>query len=416
MNKSGSVIHSVIIVTVSLIVAAGAFFFMFNKNFLSEITSSDRRDPIQINLGTLPDELNVKALRLQGFSSVISLLHPEQIPFEPRFTERIKKWSEENGITFHSIPILPQLADNRLELLRLQKVVQRSSGRIYIHSNRDEERLYIALRSIAALKSSVLFEIDSSSILTGKFPIDHDFRRGEILQLTEDCYLSPPPTIEEFYEYVIGSEIDHIAFVKSSRHDSSPGNTDELERHCANYLIDTETFTVDFEEYNPWQPVDVARQIRRLPKPFMIVAAGNPPQLKESIIQAFRCDEPVLPPSMFRQKLANGRITIARPNTAWGPRPLNDEFDSYLYKNGIRKILFLGEKDSKAGAEDIGNAIASGLIWHQIPIFSGSYVDSVKSGGPWYIYGKNARTAGEDIERRFGPAIPDSVIFDTDIL
>jgi len=95
--------------------------------------------PVQIDtvarftFGPYPERERFEQLEADGFTAVVSLLHPAVVPFEPTLIARERKLAEEFGLEFIHAPMLPWLGDNAETLDLLRELAGRDNGRYYVH-------------------------------------------------------------------------------------------------------------------------------------------------------------------------------------------------------------------------------------------------------------------------------------------
>jgi len=95
--------------------------------------------PVQIDtvarftFGPYPERERFEQLREQGFTAVVSLLHPAVVPFEPTLLARERELAEEFGIEFIHAPMLPWVGDAVATIALLQELAGRQTGRYYVH-------------------------------------------------------------------------------------------------------------------------------------------------------------------------------------------------------------------------------------------------------------------------------------------
>ncbi len=168
--------------------------------------------------------------------------------------------------------------------------------------------------------------------------------------------------------------------------------------------------------YDPYQVLSVVKRIWKFPRPLLIHGFLTRGPRYEAFLQAFRSLKPPVPPVFFAQPLRNGRAQVIAPNIVVGPRPAPSEFGGLLYRYGIRKYIYIGSPTSPGAQFD--RQIVRNISWikwknlslDKFPVF----FDSLKTDGPFYIYGDLTARLKKRLAGQFGPAIPDTLQYNPD--
>jgi len=175
------------------VLAAGLVFFAFLDTGLAVITSrqgSVREVTRRFTFGPYPELEQLQQLKSQGYDGVVSLLHPT-IPFEAVLIEREEGNARQAGLKLYHFPMLPWISDNREARDGMQKLVQGSGKRYYVHcylgthrtnlvraivleGQRDAMQTANALLP-AALDRGMLLTYDNKRIVVGPFPSDDEW-------------------------------------------------------------------------------------------------------------------------------------------------------------------------------------------------------------------------------------------------
>jgi hypothetical protein len=237
------------------------------------------------------------------------------------------------------------------------------------------------------------------------------FERGRIFILDDDVYLTPYPTEEEYFGYILAGPIKQVVSLLDAEGSSYRKWVREERRMAAQFSMPLAEISIPLAPYNPFRALEVAQRIRQLPHPVVVHPFGTDPPLSpavEALIQAYASPRglPPLPPSLFKTAMANGKVEVIAPNIAVGPRPHPLEFRSYLHFKGVRSLIFLGPSNSPSARRDRKNSRSAGLAWRSMSAHDELLKKTVASGGPWYLYGPGLRQVQKDLADRFGPPIP----------
>lgn len=397
-----------------LIITVGSVYFWLNPQNMG-IDKKFGRKTVQegkFSFGPYPTKQRFLELKKSNYTAVISLLHPAVVPFEPRLLEKEKKTAEKVGIQLIHIPMLPWVSDNKKPLERIKAIVEKNGGQYYVHCYLGKDRINVVKRIIEKTSPEIDTRYSESGESMRKIENISSFERGKIFFLADDVYVSPYPTDEEFMGFILSGNINQVV---SLLNPSNPQDKPWIEKErklLKQYQIPFHLFPVSLEEYNPQQVLKMVREVWQLPRPLVVHGFLSPSFRTEAFIQAFRSNRPPLPPSLFKRSLERGKIEVIAPHIAAGPRPAGPEFYSPLYRNGIRKFVFMGDYQSEEAKADSKITKRAGLDWQYFKGPSEGLYKSLSRGGPWYLYGPLLPSIKEDLTERFGPTVPEKVKFD----
>ena len=100
------------------------------------------------SVGPYPELDKMYALKGMDYTSIISLLHPAVVPFEPVLLEKERKNAKEAGLEFINIPLLPWISDNNNSIDSLRRFVRNARGKYYVHCYLGVDRIAAASRII----------------------------------------------------------------------------------------------------------------------------------------------------------------------------------------------------------------------------------------------------------------------------
>ena len=99
--------------------------------------------------GPFPTPDKLERLRKDGYTGVVSLLHPAVVPFETKLIGEERAAVEGAGLEFHHAPMLPWVSDNGESLAMLEVLAREERGRYYVHCYLGKDRTRIAQRVVA---------------------------------------------------------------------------------------------------------------------------------------------------------------------------------------------------------------------------------------------------------------------------
>jgi phytol kinase len=394
-----------------LLATVGAFYFWLNPQVFGTSTSikEETIGNAQFAFGPFPTQERLYSLREEGYTAVISLLHPAVIPFEPKLLADEKKASNKVGIELIHIPMLPWISENEEGRNQIRALAESGQGRYYVHCYLGKDRVNVVKRIIESTKTSAQTEYVDMIPSSRRFQDISSFERGEIIYLEDDVYLTPYPTDEEYFGYVLAGSIKQVVSLLNPDNPDDKAFISKEKELLSEHEILFRLFPISLTQYNPREILEFTAKLKQMPRPLLIHGFLNPSFRTEAILQAYRSHLPPLPPLLFRENLAKGRAEVIAPNIAVGPRPNGPEFGAVLYARGVRKFGYLGDPNSQEAREDARITKTASLFWEHLNPDSPEFYNKLSEGGPWYLYGPSLSELSEEIQNRLGPAIPDKM-------
>jgi protein tyrosine phosphatase (PTP) superfamily phosphohydrolase (DUF442 family) len=158
--------------------------------------------------GPYPEEERLAALKAEGYTAVISLLSPAVLPFEPLLLAREREEAKEAGLELIHIPMLPWVSANDHVAAALKDLGKRGPGKYYVHCYLGKDRVNVFKRMLAAASGGAVKNLDTGS--ARKLKGLKSFERGEITELEPEVYLTPYPTDEEFFGYILNGTVQTL--------------------------------------------------------------------------------------------------------------------------------------------------------------------------------------------------------------
>ncbi|MBC7913803.1 MAG: hypothetical protein H7Y07_06730, partial [Pyrinomonadaceae bacterium] len=223
-------------------------------------------------IGQYPTLEKLVQLKKEGYTTIISLLHPSVIPFEPKLMAEEEVNAKKAGIELVSIPLLPWINDNEESIEKLRKLIRTTPGRIYIHCYLGRDRVNVAKAVILQeSKLQVAGRADYRSLDSISA-----FERGKVYKLDDKTFFIPMPTEEEYFGYVIAADFKQVVSLKDLSNPESQASIGVESRWLAPYKIPLKVFnTNNFTEAKMKLIVDSVKSMN-VPK----------------VIHAFKSDEP----------------------------------------------------------------------------------------------------------------------------
>jgi len=189
-----------------------AFYLLMNPDIVNKDTEKVEVTE-KFATGPYPTEKKIKELKKQGFTTVISLLHPAVVPFEPELLNKEEALLKKYNMQLIKAPMLPWVSDNSASLKLIEDVVKHGKGKYYIHCYLGKDRVNVVSNLILRLSGSASNE-GAESIRT--FEMQGFFERGDIYKIDTSTYLPPFPTDEEFLAFFLAGRIKAVVNIMDS--------------------------------------------------------------------------------------------------------------------------------------------------------------------------------------------------------
>jgi phytol kinase len=405
--------------------AAGAVVLWMSPATLQGHTGGEVSAGKRFTFGPYPDEERLASLRLEGYTAVVSLLHPAVIPFEPELLRQEQEAAARAGIEVIHLPMLPWLSDNQAALDKVRELARSGTGRYYVHCYLGMDRVQMVRRVVEETAGDAAAEALEPAASIARVRL---FERGAVTRLDGRVFVGPFPTDEELLRYAVGRGAVRLVSLLDERNPDDRPWLDKERALVAGYRLPWIGLPLSESDFDPAAVLAAARAVRDLPgmsyvHDFLAPDSGRA-AVAEAFVQAYRSGRPPLPPSQFAQPLQDGPVTVVGPHVAIGPRPRGDEFAGVLARCGVRQVLRLagnaaGGAGAGAGAgqaqgaaaradrADRAAAAAAGLRWEGIDApGAADVVTRLEHGGPFFIYGAEPEGLRAAITARFGPALP----------
>lgn len=359
----------------------------------------------RFTFGPYPERERFEQLREDGFTAVVSLLHPAIVPFEPTLIARERELAEEFGLEFIHAPMLPWVGDNAETLELLKGLAVRDIGRYYVHCYLGRDRVGTVRALIERQGVTMLADVRAEPPTDFEFDKDR-FERGPIVEIDEAVFVAPYPTDDEMFKYVLGGSFASIVSLLD------PGNPDDrpwIEKEqqlLSDYGVPFSLQPVSWMNYSPSAALAAAEHVRSLPRPVLVHAFRSEGVAAGAFMLAYRSGLPPVSTVGFATEMERGQPHVVAPNVVVGPRPAGPEFGSFLRARGIRSIVYVGDATREDAVGD--RAVAereAGLSFHAVPPDVGRIIALVAVDGPWYIYGPGLGRVQSGLAERFAGSL-----------
>lgn len=385
--------------SILLLFLAGALFMWFNPKKFGNESAGETESSDRFTVGSYPDLEKLKELKKAGYTSVISLLHPAVVPFETTLIAAEEENAEIAGIEMIHLPMLPWISENKDSLSRLRAIAAEGGGRYYLHCYLGKDRVNVALKTIADADPSVSLERRryARSLL-----MKRRFERGRIMKVDEDVFITPYPTREELFGYILANHITNIVSLLDPQEGNNARLLAELGAMLGDHGAQLVNCPISRSSYDPLSVISAVDRVKGMQGTVVVFDFGCPSFRTESFIQVYRKDKPAVPPSFLSADLMVGDVRHIAPNIVYGSRPENLKQFEQLEAAGLRNFVYVGAESERTARRDKRLAAAAEFDWRATGDLQ--LGDLLGEGGPWYIYGNIGSDTLAALEENFGPA------------
>lgn len=246
--------------------AAGIAIWLFMNPDIINNTEANENVSAKFTLGSYPTADKIEELKKQGYTCIISLLHPAVVPFEPKLMKEEEEATSKAGIQLIEAPMLPWIGDNDASLKKIEDIIKTGKGKYYVHCYLGKDRVNVVKNLITKLTGSVSNENPESA---RTFESQRSFERGDIYRLDSAVYMTPYPTDEEFLSFFQAGNIRSVInIMDSTQEDAKPWIAKETKALQTN---GTHFIQIPVNESSTEKDMlPILRAIDSLPKPLVI--------------------------------------------------------------------------------------------------------------------------------------------------
>jgi len=253
---------------IPMFAAAIALWLLMNPQIVNKGTEQTAVSQ-KFTTGPYPTIDKIVQLKKQGFTGVISLLHPAVVPFEPELLKEEEENLKKEHMELIKAPMLPWLADNTASLKLIEALAKEGKGKYYIHC-------YLGKDRVNVVKNLLLRVLGNENVNSNEgensrtFETAGSFERGNIYKIDTAVYMTPFPTDEEFVSYFLAGNVKAVANLMDTvaAADSRPWIHKEQKTLTGNGLI-FKNFAI--KAGMPEKEINrVLDSISKLPKPLVV--------------------------------------------------------------------------------------------------------------------------------------------------
>lgn len=400
------------IMIVAFLSAASAVYLWMNPAVMNQNQAVSVSTNSQFTFGPYPTEKRLQKLEEEGYTTVVSLLHPAVIPFEPKLLQEQKEMIKKTELEFVHLPMLPWVSDNTESLSRLRELAQTGNGKYYVHCYLGKDRVATAQRIVESANNNIKVQRSNDLTARKKIPSVDTLTRGPVTRLANEVYITPYPTDDEFVRNIFGWDVQGIISLMNPENSQDSSWINKERELLKNHFINFTNAPISSTVYEPNDVLEIVRSVKARQKPVMVHGFLTPSFRSQAFIQAYRTDLPPLPDMWFPLSLTNGDATLIASNVLAGPSPTGPEFGGRLIPKGIRGFIYLGNSEDSTASDHQSIAQNYQIKWQSYFIEEqeiSSLLDTLRHGGPWYLYGPELNAAQNVLSAQLGPVLPDTM-------
>lgn len=359
--------------------------------------------PTGFVFGPYPDEATLRQLKRQGYTGVVSLLHPAVMPFEPVLIRQERAAAARVGLKLVEAPMLPWVSENEVSVEKLRRLTRSVKGGYYVHCYLGQDRVRLVQRFFD--QWGVAYE-GSQATRRQTLASRNTFERGPILRLSENVFLGPSPTDEEFMTYIVNGGVKHLVSLLAADSEKNLALAQQEKDRAKKYGLGYAHWPFDEKSFDPKVMLKKAREVRRMRGMVFVHRFFAKGPVAEGFAMALWSDRPPLAPLLWRHHFERGAVMLVGPHIAVGPRPIRSELTGSVVRRGVRRVLYLSATDDDVSRADAPLAKGAGLTFQLKPADDAALLKLLDEDGPWYVYGPGRDAWTPVLKKRFKGPMP----------
>lgn len=283
IQKTRNIVVKVGLFVIPLLLTSVAVAFMMNPAVVNS-AGGNQAVSERFTIGPYPEEAQVKKLKAEGYTGIISLLHPAVAPFEPKLLADEEANAKSAGITLIKAPMLPWLSDNTQSIEIIKKLVRSGKGKYYIHCYLGKDRVNVVKNLISRVSDTAKI---NSNVAHRTLEEIGSFERGDIYKIEEGLYFIPYPTKEEFLGYILAGNYKTVINLL----DPSTADSRKLIEEEKALLVPYELSVVNLpmgESANDAKIKVIADKIIESPRPLVVHHWNTESKMATQILEEFK--------------------------------------------------------------------------------------------------------------------------------
>ncbi|HEV2021141.1 MAG TPA: hypothetical protein VGQ94_01290 [Terriglobales bacterium] len=289
----------------------------------------------RFSFGPYPDKDELKLLKEQGYDGIISLLHPV-IPFEEVLLEEEKKNGAELGLKVYSFPMLPWISENKAALAGIQKLIQQSNERYYVHCYLGQHRANL-VRRMAGYGSSAEEAGENHELP------DH-LERGQLFSYEGTrIVVGPFPSDEEWFGIILRHGIREVVSTLNPNNPEERGMIGKMKQISQDYNFVLTERPLDRTAPDPGAVQRLAEYLKKDDRKVYVVGSQADNWALE-LDKALGGREALIASPLGQDMFTRGPLMTVNDSVVLGPYPTDAEVE-VLKKAGVRAVVSLLDND-----------------------------------------------------------------------
>ncbi|MEY5069729.1 MAG: hypothetical protein RLZ47_1591 [Bacteroidota bacterium] len=254
---------------IPFLLALAALALLMQPDLINKDTEQNRVSE-QFTIGPYPSEEKIKELKAEGYTAIISLLHPAVVPFEPTLMLQEEELAKKYEIRLIEASMLPWLSDNESALNLIENLAKNKQERYYVHCYLGKDRVNLVKNLLVRLAGEEAVKVDKLSA-NRTFEEKKSLERGEVYRLAPGVYFTPYPTKEEFLAFFLASELKTVINIMDSTNLEHQKRIKEEREIFVNSDINFENHILNLAHTNlKGEMNNILTIIEKSPKPMVI--------------------------------------------------------------------------------------------------------------------------------------------------
>lgn len=282
-----------------IIITTGMIWLWMNPALIQAydgIITQENVGEAEFLFGPYPTEHDLLRLKGEGITAVVSLLHPAVVPFEPKLLEDEKQTTEKIGLRLIEVPMLPWISENKESINKIIEIAEGGKGKYYVHCYLGKDRVNVVKRIIRRFSSSIT-EFNKDSIRT--LESITFFERGDIIRLEDGVYLTPYPTDDEMFTYLLNGSIKQIVSLLNPDHPPDTMWINKERKICETHFMPFEVIPLKTNFNSAKSLMEIVEKTKSMPRPLVIHAFRSKSSRTREFVKAYKLSLSEEPSSKF---------------------------------------------------------------------------------------------------------------------
>ena len=287
IKKRSALINSTTLLVLAMI-TTGMVWLWMNPELIQAyngVITQENVGEAEFLFGPYPTEHDLLRLKDERITAIVSLLHPAVVPFEPKLLDDEKQVTESIGLQLIHIPMLPWVSENKKAINEIIKLAEGGKGKYYVHCYLGKDRVNVVKRIIRRFSSSIT-ELNKDSIRTLESVTF--FERGDIIKLEEGVYLTPYPTDDEMFTYLLNGSVKQIVSLLNPDHPPDTMWINKERRTCETHFMPFEVIPLKSNFNSAKRLIEIVEKTKGMPRPLVIHAFRSKSSRTREFVKAYK--------------------------------------------------------------------------------------------------------------------------------